>query len=244
MYSHHPKLFVSPDETVLWRYMDFTKLVSLMENRALFFCRADLLGDPFEGSISSVTPPAAPPELKAGPVALQQIDLRQVVRLVCVNCWHAGDLESAAMWRLYARAHEGVAIKTTFDRFKKSFCGDQEVFASAVKYVDYQVNPIPFGNGLLPLVHKRISFQHEREVRAILVRNPDSVAVEESEGCYVDVDLAQLILEIVVAPFAQDWFLELVRLLADRFELADRVRASALSETPTFSAQFLTQNTE
>ena len=243
MYNHHPQLFAPPDDTVLWRYMDFTKFVSLMETRALFFCRADLLGDPFEGSISSVTPPAAPPDLKVGPVAVQQIDFRQIVRLVCVNCWHAGDFESAAMWRLYAREHSGVAIKTTFDRFKESFRGDQVVRASAVKYVDYQVDPIPNWNSLLPLVHKRLSFQHEREVRAIFTRNPNSVTVEESKGCYVDVDLAQLILEIVVAPFAQGWFFDLVRSFANRFELADRVRASTLSATPTFSAQFLTQST-
>ena len=36
----------------IWRYMDFTKLVSLLEKRALFFCRSDKLGDPFEGSYS------------------------------------------------------------------------------------------------------------------------------------------------------------------------------------------------
>ena len=37
------------DDTVLWRYMDFTKFVSLLEKSALFFPRADKLGDPFEG---------------------------------------------------------------------------------------------------------------------------------------------------------------------------------------------------
>ena len=31
--------------------MDFTKFVSLLEKRALFFARADQLGDPFEGAI-------------------------------------------------------------------------------------------------------------------------------------------------------------------------------------------------
>ena len=38
----------------LWRYMDFTKLVSLLEHRAIFFARADKLGDPFEGAWSNV----------------------------------------------------------------------------------------------------------------------------------------------------------------------------------------------
>src|SRR6266478_4615364 len=36
--------------TVLWRYMDFAKFVALLEQRAVYFCRADLLGDRFEGA--------------------------------------------------------------------------------------------------------------------------------------------------------------------------------------------------
>lgn len=32
--------------------MDFTKFVSLLAKRALYFARADKLGDPFEGSFS------------------------------------------------------------------------------------------------------------------------------------------------------------------------------------------------
>ena len=39
-----------PADTILWRYMDFTKFVSLLEKRSLFFARADKLGDPFEGA--------------------------------------------------------------------------------------------------------------------------------------------------------------------------------------------------
>ena len=244
MYNDHPELFTPPDDTVLWRYMDFTKFVSLLETQALFFCRADRLGDPFEGSISSVTPPAAPPDLRIGPVDVHQIDFRQVVRMARVNCWHAGKFESAAMWRLYARDTEGVAIRTTFDRLKESLGGKQELCASAVQYVDYKVDAIPCGNGLLPLVHKRISFKHEQEVRVIFLQNSHNAAEGDSGGCYIDVDLATLISEIVVAPFAQDWFLELVGSLASRAGFVNRVRTSVLSEVPNFTAQFLTQKAE
>lgn len=38
----------------LWRYMNFAKFVSLISTRRLFFCRADLLDDPFEGSYSKI----------------------------------------------------------------------------------------------------------------------------------------------------------------------------------------------
>ncbi len=217
--------------------MDFTKFVSLLERRALFFCRPDLLGDPFEGSTSPVTPPAIPQDLKEGPMAVHEIDLRQVVRLARVNCWHMGEFESEAMWRLYARERDGIAIKTVFGRFKDAFLGDHAVLASMVQYRDYRTASIPYGNALLPLLHKRMSFEHEREVRALCLRTGDGP--DKAAGCYCEVALEKLVGEIVVAPFAEDWFVDLVRSLAERHGLGDRVRRSTLSDTPTFTARFL-----
>jgi hypothetical protein len=45
-------VFESPGDPdiPLWRYMDLAKLVSLLDRGALWFARADLLGDRFEGS--------------------------------------------------------------------------------------------------------------------------------------------------------------------------------------------------
>ena len=238
MYEPHPNLYPPPDGAVLWRYMDFTKFVSLLERKALFFCRPDRLGDLFEGSLSPVTPPVVPQNLKAGPITVHEIDWRTVVRMARVNCWHMGEFESEAMWRLYARERDGIAIKTVFGRFKDAFVGAQEVHASIVQYRNYQTDSIPFGNALLPLVHKRISFQHEQEVRALYL-SPPKDGPDESNGCYCEVDLAKLVQEIVVAPFADDWFVDLVRSLAERDALGDRVRPSTLSDTPTFTARFL-----
>jgi hypothetical protein len=51
-YSEHETCLKPANENAkIWRYMDFTKFVSLLEKKALFFCRADKLGDPFEGVI-------------------------------------------------------------------------------------------------------------------------------------------------------------------------------------------------
>jgi hypothetical protein len=33
----------------LWRYMDLAKFVWMLQRRALYFCRLDALGDPYEG---------------------------------------------------------------------------------------------------------------------------------------------------------------------------------------------------
>lgn len=55
MYKEHP-IFIPPvnPDIKLWRYIDFTKLVSLLSREQLFFSRADKFADPFEGSASTV----------------------------------------------------------------------------------------------------------------------------------------------------------------------------------------------
>ena len=54
MYKEHPDFKTPPQEALLWRYLDFTKFVALLDASALFFVRADKLGDPFEGTLSPV----------------------------------------------------------------------------------------------------------------------------------------------------------------------------------------------
>lgn len=238
MYEEHPNCQPPPDDAVLWRYMDFTKFVSLLESQALFFCRSDLLGDPFEGSISAVTPPAFPQNFKDGPLTVHRIDLRQIARMMYVNCWHGGEFESEAMWRLYAREHDGIAIKTMFSHLRDALVGDESVHVSRIQYRDYRTDSIPFGNGLLPYLHKRISFRHEQEVRALTLHASGKDKPSPS-GLHHEVDLEKLVGEIVVAPFAQRWFVDLVRSLAGRYGLGDRVRMSDLSDTPTFTAHFV-----
>ena len=51
VYEAHPTCVQPENETVkVWRYMDFTKLISLIDSQCLFFTRADKFDDPFEGS--------------------------------------------------------------------------------------------------------------------------------------------------------------------------------------------------
>ena len=53
MPSTNHQVFAQPanPDTKIWRYMNFTKFVSMLEHQALWFSRADKLGDPFEGSM-------------------------------------------------------------------------------------------------------------------------------------------------------------------------------------------------
>ncbi|GEM_PF-5423954 len=75
-----------------------------------------------------------------------------------INCWHLNDFESAAMWDFYLKSNEGIAIQTTFDRFKRSLNrSKEEIYMGKVK----------------PFFTKRISFSHENDVRLLYSNNID-----------------------------------------------------------------------
>src|SRR6266496_3905331 len=104
--SKHP-VFEAPTNLSIpiWRYMDFTKFVSMLENGGLFFSRADKLGDPFEGSYSRGNEAMRPimyGDLTKKSAAFMAQWSRSMREWTMINCWHMNEHESAAMWKLYA----------------------------------------------------------------------------------------------------------------------------------------------
>src|SRR2546427_8412768 len=104
MYTKHPTLVEPPENSKIWRFMDFTKFISLLDKQALYFCRADLLGDPFEGTFSKATidellkdPRAKALAEQTGITPLVQIS-KDWMRMNFVNCWHLNDYEPYSMW--------------------------------------------------------------------------------------------------------------------------------------------------
>ena len=244
MYEEHPNFEPPEDDAVLWRYMDFTKFVSLLDTQSLFFARADKLGDPFEGAYSKVNV-ALRPALYEGKIP--EAGLRQIAafgkesrRFTAINCWHEANHESAAMWRLYSREHDGIAIKTDFKSFSRSFTCSDKIYIGKVNYVDYDTTFIPEGSSFFPYLYKRESFAHEREIRAISQNMPtrdgkiDLSQEVYATGTYYTVDLSLLVHEVVVAPYADDWFMSLAEAVAIRFGLTAPVSRSGLAEPPTW----------
>lgn len=234
--------FPAPD-AVLWRYLSFTKFVSLLEKKALFFARADQLGDPFEGSLSQVN--ATMNSVQESHVASSQKVLtdfrRESRRFTLINCWHESSHESAAMWKLYSRESDGVVIKSICKSFAESLVDEEDIFIGRVHYVDYKQFHIPVHNVFGPYLHKRKGFEHEREVRAIIQKLPtnDGSTVDLSKnifevGKYHRVNISSLIQEVVVAPYAEEWFFELVVSTAKRYELKAPVNRSDLADEPTW----------
>ncbi len=246
MYEEHPVFNPPSADAVLWRYMDFTKFVSILEKESLFFVRADKLGDPFEGSCSYANKELRPIVYKewfkdkTSKEALQTLVQfrKEKPRFTLINCWHENPHESEAMWKMYSRENDGIAIKTIFDLFKKSFTCNESIYIGSINYVDYDNYFIPEANSLIPFLHKRKSFEHEREVRAIVSAVPvvDGKSDMSRDICdigkYYRVDLSVLIQEVVVAPFAPDWFLKLVKSVTARYNFNFPVVKSSQADDP------------
>lgn len=186
MFEEHPS-FEAPENKnqKIWRYLDFTKLVQLLETESLYFCRADKFEDPFEGAVTYLTHEARNYiQDKGGAIQRSQQALewnkqiaevnRKSRRFYGVNCWHMNNCESAAMWSLYVTLNEGVAIQSTYKRLVDSLSETNEsVYIGKVRYIDYKTDFINSGNMFAPFLHKRRSFLHENELRAIIHKFPD-----------------------------------------------------------------------
>jgi hypothetical protein len=49
--DQHPSFKTPTNQDIrIWRYMDLSKFLAILQKQSLFFPRATLLGDPFEGS--------------------------------------------------------------------------------------------------------------------------------------------------------------------------------------------------
>src|ERR1035437_1484741 len=247
-YEPNHEVFTPPDDpnSMIWRYIDFTKLVSMLETRALYFARSDRLGDEFEGSYSAANVRWRPKAYKDSLEMLPQMErIRETIRLhTYVNCWNLAGYESAALWGLYVPPHGGVAIRSSFRRLCECFLPSQEdeeepttgnsIFIGRVLYADYENDLIPENNMMWPFVYKRRSFEFENELRALIQHIPSEAGREgESRvadfsgptalGREVTVDLDVLVEDIVVSPLAPTWFAELVRGVCGRYALDKEV---------------------
>ena len=158
-----------------------------------------------------------------------------------VNCWHMNEHESAAMWKLYLKSDEGIAVQSTYNKLRSSISDDENVNLGVVKYIDYETEWIDGRVNLLtPFVHKRKSFEHEREVRAVVTKWPNIEGTIDSNhetignGLKIKVDIEHLIEQIYIAPSTPDWFSDMVRALILRYGYAFNVVQSKLSEQPIF----------
>lgn len=225
----------------VWRYMDLAKFIWLLETGKLNLSRLDLLGDPHEGSTPMHLAELRDMqicELTKGKASIDMSSInRQHRKALFVNCWHLGDTESEAMWRLYCPAGNGVAIQTTYAKLVESVSDDPSLYIGRVSYIDYEKGLFPLDNMFYAVMHKRISFAHENEVR--LVKNVFEYWAPESSpplGITVDWAIEKTVEKIFINPYAHDYYQEAVTSVVRRIcpSLAERVMWSNMRAAPVY----------
>ncbi|WP_051303411.1 hypothetical protein [Psychromonas aquimarina] len=158
-----------------------------------------------------------------------------------VNCWHANKYESAAMWKLYAKSNEAVAIKTTYQNLIN--CLPPAVEIGMVKYHDYDAGwSPPYGSVSFSLAMKRMSFEHEKEVRLIMdygtpiLKNGklDFEKKNPNVGIDLKLDIRELIDKVYISPDSPSWFFDIVESVIKTYGYSESftLHQSKLAELP------------
>jgi hypothetical protein len=234
-YPLHPSLEEPSDPNAqLWRYMDLGKLVSILVDKSLFFPSGKTLSlqDKFEGQPTyeevdqANTLATSPPteEIKtyedqvlaafneAAPAdRIQQ--MKTIEKIAFFNCWHMNDDESDAMWKVYDPGRQGVSIQSTVGRLRSSLAAtDKSVYMGKIRYYKEPDSPPNTNIYVWRFFRKRMAFQHEKEVRAVVI-DPGQ---RGQPGVKIPVNLDDLIGKVVISPYAEPWVAPLVKALASR----------------------------
>jgi hypothetical protein len=251
----HPSFSPPQDRERLWRYFNMEKYVSMLAVDALWFSRADTLGDPFEGSLTEENlrlRPALYKEIPPDQVLAIERTRMLMTRHTYVSCWYRSAVESAAMWSLYAE-RAGIAIVSDYGRIRSAIgeipavtADTKSIYAGKVDYVSYQDFFIPENNLFAPFMHKRHSYEHEHEVRFVVTELPTVSDPSATEGRRAELEassptgvgvparLSDLVAEVRVSPSAPGWLLEAVAAVTQRFGLDVAVRQSDLAGSPVY----------
>lgn len=241
-------IFTPPDdpELPIWRYMEFAKFAAMLEYSGLFFSRINRLGDPYEGALSTPTAQVLAEQATDHIMRWREGSLKYVV----VSCWHMNYHESAGMWKLYSNCDNAIAIRSTYPALR--VCLSEKIQIGVVKYLDYAHERMPNEDHILDaIMHKRKSYEHERELRAVNWITPGDVTqVQQREtgdprtpsllpkppehGVWETLDLNCLIDRIYTAPAADHWLKDLVQRLCDRYGVEKEIERSRILDQPGY----------
>ena len=198
--------------------MDFFKFVWLLKNQCLWLSRSDLLGDPWEVSLSgeqlqlviSRHPPVSLGRAPESAVERAERILNKWRRCTFVNCWNMSEHESNALWSIYCKEKEGVLIQTSIEKLNQM---KGEYLLQPVEYVEAGSNKRTPTHADLA-TKKRPMFSYENEIRIFHLSEQNE---EDAKGVRLKFNFSNLIESVRVHPKADDVFYETVQELVGEF---------------------------
>lgn len=226
MYVVNSRIKPLAPNTMVWKYLDLSKFLDLLLHKQLFMARSDKFEDQYEGTFSEPTFVEIQKLSEHKPEFLEYYKNHR--KNVVISSWHINDHESFAMWQIFTKSKEGIAIQSTVDKIQKALAleHDFEQHIGKVNYIDYKTQHIPFDDAFFPFLYKRKSFIYEKEVR--IITDASHSKDEIHEGLKIDVDVEKLISKIYIHPKSENWYKKLIFELIDRLNLDFEIGVSDL----------------
>jgi hypothetical protein len=227
MYINSSNITLPEDNnTIVWKYLDLSKFLDMLLSQQLFMSRSDKFEDQYEGTFSEPTFEEIKKIAANKPEFLDYYKSHR--EKVVISSWHINEYESFAMWQIFTKNNEGLAIQSTIGRLKEALQPENRIeqYIGNVNYIDYKKEYIPFDNAFFPFLFKRKSFQYEREVRIITDVSSHNISV--NEGIKINVDLNQLIEKIYIHPKSENWYKKLVIELVSKLNFDIEIEKSDL----------------
>jgi hypothetical protein len=209
----------------VWRYLSLSKLLDSLFFDTLYFTRVDLLDDKHEGTYTKINTNrlfSGNISIGSGLTLSQEEYTKRVRECLHVNCWRLDNHESEAMWKVYCPNNGGVAIQTTYNKLVQSLPENNKLYIGLITYLDYEVASIDSGNNFNPVMHKRISFEHEKEVRIVKSNFEymnDHKLPMPTAGIKIKTNLLENTENIYVNPYADTWYFETTKELFSKLNI-------------------------
>ena len=230
-----------PDDTAtVWRYMEFSKYVSMLAMEGIFFVRCDKFEDKWdsvlpEGWIATMNRKSLTID-DGRNLTLTEWYKEMEIPSRPVSCWTVNTHENEGMWSRYTpTGAAAVAIRSTVAGLRECFSSCTEnVLVGLVKYGEHseladpkfsfvyresEAPPVRLNTWYVPQFFKRKNFAWEEELRA-MASVSTSPPIEYGHSLKVGIDgLRTLIRSVHLKPGAQPWFKQVVESVNERYGL-------------------------
>lgn len=223
---------------ILRRYLDMPRFISFLKTSSLYLCRSDLFSDKFEGSFTASIKEAIGNAYKKNRIKYTYDKFKKELREgVFINCWSLGIDDNMALWKIYGKTDDCVAITTTVKKLRSAldkFSGQGRLSLRKIDYIKHWKDPKievkPYSN---VFKYKTVGYTFENEVRIILDRFDHTFeATSKDEGVMLPVDLRMFLRSVVVSPECSPWFKTVVEDIAVKYGVTCPIRNSSMSKQP------------
>ena len=164
--NYSQKIQSSPPH--LYRYMNFSSFMGILETNSLILHSIDLFKDRYEGFIFETLLKELLDSKKDKDQFLFKVIREWSSRLVFTSCWHQGHLESSSMWDRYAK-DDGIAIQTTYSRLNECIQDGHIDYSFTPTYKSnpdsHRYNPNPF----TPMIVLPVQYVYYDENNSLMI---------------------------------------------------------------------------